>query len=329
MNRSFNIENIFAIDHPEKFNTVSLQMFAFQYAKNEVYKWYIDELGILPDQIKQYDQIPFLPIDFFKSHRVVTGNKPFEIVFGSSGTTGVEQSKHYVCDLSIYENSILRSFETQFGHPSNYTFLALLPSYSERKNSSLIYMVNKLMRISKSADNGFFLYNYQDLYEKMISLEYNRKKTILFGVSFALTDFFESYQPRLKYTTIIETGGMKGRKKEITREELHGFLKNATELHTIRSEYGMTELLSQAYSKDNLKFVCPPWMKVLIRDVNDPFSFLPAGKTGGINIIDLANRYSCSFIETKDLGKYCPDNSFEVLGRFDHSDIRGCNLIVS
>ncbi len=322
------IKDILNINNEKQFNKFSLQIFNYQHTHNIVYQTYIKELNINTSKIEHYKDIPFLPIDFFKTHKVISTNKKPETIFRSSGTSGMTRSEHHIADLSVYEKSFLKTFKLFYGKPENYIFLALLPSYSEQGNSSLIYMVEKLMQYSGNQNNGFYLYNHSELADKLTKLEKHNKKTILFGVSFALIDFFENYNINLKNTIIIETGGMKGRKKEIVREELHKIIKTATGLKHIHSEYGMTELLSQAYAKTENRYLYPPWMKILIRDTNDPFSYLPKGQSGGINIIDLANIYSCSFIETKDLGKLHEDNSFEVLGRFDNSDIRGCNLMV-
>ncbi len=325
---NFNISDIFKIKKETEFNKIALQIFHFQYKNNDTYRNYIKGLNTDISKIKHYTEIPFLPVDFFKTHKIISSEKEIKTTFRSSGTSGISRSEHHIIDLSIYEKSFLKTFEKFYGKPENYVFLALLPSYSEQGSSSLIYMVKKLMQVSKNKENGFYLYNHEDLYEKLKKLENKKQKSILFGVSFALIDFFEKFKIDLKYTTITETGGMKGRKKEIVREELHGIIKNATGLKQIHSEYGMTELLSQAYAKKQNYYLAPPWMKILIRDPNDPFDFLPDGQSGGINVIDLANIYSCSFIETKDLGKIHKDNSFEILGRFDNSDVRGCNLMV-
>lgn len=322
------IKEIFNINSSEQFNEVCLKVFNYQYKENKIYKKYVDELKVKINNIENCDQIPFLPVEFFKTHKIITGTGVVQKIFKSSGTTGFVASSHYITDLNIYEKSFVKTFNLFYGKPEKYTFLALLPSYSERNDSSLIYMVQKLMNISNKKDNRFYLYDHQELFEKITDLEKQNKKTILFGVSFALIDFFEKYNIELKHTTIIETGGMKGRKKEIVREELHSVIKSATGLSGIHSEYGMTELLSQAYSKSNNLYKTPPWMKILIRDTNDPFNYVKPVATGGINVIDLANINSCSFIETKDLGKLHTDNSFEILGRFDNSDIRGCNLMV-
>lgn len=322
------IKDVFNIKNDEQFNKLSLQVFEYQYNYNELYKNYITKLNTDISKIKHYTQIPFLPIDFFKTHKILSSKNKIETTFRSSGTTGITTSEHHITNLSIYEQSFINAFSIFYGNAKDYIFLALLPSYSERNDSSLIYMVQKLMKISNKKDNGFYLYNHKDLFKKLKDLETKGTKTILIGVSFALLDFFEEYQIPLKNTIVIETGGMKGRKKEIVREELHSIIKKATSLKEIHSEYGMTELLSQSYAKSNNKYFVPPWMKILIRDTNDPFSYLNNGISGGINIIDLANINSCSFIETKDLGKLNTDSSFEVLGRFDNSDVRGCNLMV-
>ena len=321
-------KEIFNIKNSEQFNSVCINVFKFQYSNNLIYKRYVDELKVDISKINSYKQIPFLPIEFFKSHKIISGNKKILQIFKSSGTTGINTSTHYVCDTSLYMKSFIKTFTGFYGSPKNYTILALLPSYLEREDSSLVFMIKELMNISNKPDNGFYLKNYEELHTKIRTLEKNKQKTIIFGVSFALLDLFNAYEIELNHTTIIETGGMKGRKKEMTREELHYILKEAANLNNIHSEYGMTELLSQAYSSGNYRYLTPPWMKIIIRDTNDPFDYIKTGMTGGINIIDLANIYSCSFIETKDLGKIYPDNSFEVLGRFDNSDIRGCNLMV-
>ena len=273
------------------------------------------------------EQIPFLPIKFFKSHQVITGDNSPEIVFNSSGTTGQLTSKHYVANTSVYKTSFLKTFEQFYGSPEDYCILALLPSYLEREGSSLVYMVHDLIVKSGHPDSGFYLHEHGKLAQKLKELDSKGVKILLIGVSFALLDLVSNYSFSLKNTIIMETGGMKGRKKEMIREELHGILKAGFGVGEIHSEYGMTELLSQAYSLGKGSFECPPWMRVLIRDPEDPLTLLPDGKSGGVNIIDLANLHSCSFIATQDLGKLYPDGSFEILGRFDHSDLRGCNLM--
>ncbi len=322
------ISDIFNIKNEEQFNRTALKIFDFQYTRNSVYNDYIKHLKINKTHINHYSQIPFLPIDFFKTHQILSSDKPVQTTFKSSGTTGLQTSSHHIIDLNVYEKSFIKTFNIYYGNPEKYTFLALLPSYSERNDSSLIYMTEKLMKISNKKNNGFYLYNYEELYHKLNELEQKKEKTLLIGVSFALSDFFELYKIELTHTQIIETGGMKGRKKEIVREELHQIIKKASKIKEVHSEYGMTELLSQAYAKKSNRYQTPPWMKILIRDTNDPFNNLKVGTSGGINIIDLANFYSCSFIETKDLGKLNPDGTFEISGRFDNSDIRGCNLMV-
>src|SRR5690554_2385129 len=320
-------EEIFSIQNQEEFNEVALKVFRFQAENNLVYADFLRFLKVNLYEISSVEKIPFLPIRFFKSHSIISGNQAAEKVFTSSGTTGTQTSRHLISDLSFYRESLERSFRHFYGEMEDYTIFALLPSYLEREGSSLIDMVE--FWIEKSGKGGFYLYNHEDLYRDLIQNEKQGQKAILIGVSFALLDFVENYQLELKNTILMETGGMKGRKKEITREELHKILKNGFGVEEVHSEYGMTELLSQAYSKGNSRFETPNWMKVLIRDTEDPLSFFGQGKTGGINLIDLANLNSCSFIATDDLGKTYPDGSFEILGRFDHSDVRGCNLMVS
>lgn len=321
-------QNIFNIQHADHFNSVCLDVFNFQYENNIIYKRYINELNIDISKINSYHKIPFLPIQFFKSQIVISGKFRPEITFKSSGTTGISRSSHHIKSINLYKKNCVDIFNKFYGNPKDYVFLGLLPSYSERNDSSLIYMVNTFMNLSKNKDNGFYLTDFKKLFYKLQDLEKKGKKTVLFGVSFALIDFLEQFSLDLKYTTIIETGGMKGRKKEITREELHDIIKKSTNSETVHSEYGMTELLSQAYSVNGKTYKTVDRMKILVRDTNDPFSYLGKGKTGGINVIDLVNLYSCSFIETQDLGKLISDDEFQVSGRFDQSDIRGCNLMV-
>ena len=325
------IANIFSIESSTSFKQVALAVFHYQSSTNDVYRQYIEGLKINVDFVTELNQIPFLPIEFFKSHHVISGssnqNSKSEL-FTSSGTTGIIQSKHYVTDVSIYEQSYKTAFEIFYGNIEEYCVLALLPSYLERDGSSLIYMANDLITKSKNELSGFYLFDYDKLIHTLKKLEEKKQKTILIGVTYALLDLIERQNFNLKYTIVMETGGMKGKRKEMVREELHAQLCKSFGVPEIHSEYGMTELLSQAYSTGNGIFNCPPWMKIMIRDVNDPFSFLQKNKTGGINVIDLANINSCSFIATQDLGKSFNDDSFEVLGRFDNSDIRGCNLLV-
>jgi len=293
-----------------------------------VYKQYIDYLGKDVQSIDSYKEIPFLPIEFFKNKKVYCGAEKHEDIFLSSGTTGSVQSNHFVKDLSVYEESFIRGFEYFYGDIKEYCVLALLPSYLERDGSSLVYMVNDLIEQSNHKDSGFYLHNINELVEKLKKLSSKNQKVLLIGVTYALLDIAENFSLELPNTIVMETGGMKGRRKEMIREELHDLLTKQLGVKSIHSEYGMTELLSQGYSHGDGVFNCPPWMKILIRDVNDPLSLLSDQSTGGINVIDLANINSCSFIATQDLGKLYPDGSFEVLGRFDTSDIRGCNLMV-
>ena len=323
------INDIFNIKSEQDFNGLAIEVFKFQYENNTTYQQFCKLLNILPNQVKQIDQIPFLPITFFKTHSIKTGDFKEEAIFLSSGTTGQNQSKHYVKDLSIYKKSYTKAFEKFYGNVEDYCVLALLPSYLEREGSSLIYMMDDFIKKSNHSKSGFFLNNEDFLVENLQFLIKNNQKTILFGVSFALLDLAEKYEIDLNDVIIMETGGMKGRREELTRDELHRVYKRSFNVSNIHSEYGMTELLSQAYSKGKGIFETPTWMKILIRDVNDPFSILTHGKTGGINVIDLANIHSCSFIATQDLGRQNAKEQFEVLGRFDNSDIRGCNLLIS
>lgn len=319
--------NFLEIYTDSDFKNAAIDTFCYQAENNLVYKQYLSLLHIVPEKIKSIYDIPFLPVSFFKTHKITTSEFS-ETVFTSSGTTGDEVSKHYVKDLSIYNNSFIKCFNLFYDNPDEYCVLALLPSYLEREGSSLVYMVNELIKRTKNKDSGFFLGNTSDLNNILKKYLNSSQKVLLLGVSYALLDFVEMFPQQLSHNFIVmETGGMKGRKKEITRQELHEKLSVGFGVNNIHSEYGMTELLSQAYSKGNGVYNSPPWMKVLIRDTYDPFQIMSNEKTGGINIIDLANRYSCSFIETQDLGKLHDDGSFEVLGRFDNSQVRGCNLL--
>jgi len=293
-----------------------------------VYSEYLSLINVNPTDIRRVEHIPFLPIDFFKSHNITSTTGEPQIVFTSSGTTGSVQSKHYVTDVAIYERSFRTAFEQFYSDPGDMAILALLPSYSEREGSSLIYMVDDLVRQSRHPRSGYFLYNHDDLYDVLQGLKAVGTPTLLIGVTYALLDFVENYVVDFPQLLVMETGGMKGRRREMIREEVHERLSQGFNVPKIHSEYGMTELLSQAYSKGDGLFHCPPWMQIHIRDTNDPFSLLPMGRTGAVNIIDLANVHSCAFIATQDLGKKHTDGSFEVLGRFDQSDIRGCNLLV-
>jgi phenylacetate-coenzyme A ligase PaaK-like adenylate-forming protein len=318
-------DQIFNIKNEKEFEEYALQVFRYQSENIETYKEYIHYLDIDPSSVQSVSEIPFLPVEFFKSRKLITHHTQEEMIFLSSGTTGQNQSRHYVKDLHLYEQSFLKGFEYFYGDIKGYRILALLPSYQEREGSSLIYMVDELIKKSNDTNSGYFLDDHEQLKNVLLASE---KNTLLIGVTYALLDFAENFSFQMKNTMVMETGGMKGRRKEMLREEVHQVLKNSFKLIHIHSEYGMTELLSQAYSKGDGIFKTPPWMKVIIREVNDPFTLTSIGKTGGINVIDLANLYSCSFIATQDLGKLYPDESFEIMGRFDNSDIRGCNLLV-
>jgi len=320
--------DIFSISNQKQFEKIALKVFRFQYENNSVYKAFCDFRKVKVQEVKSLQQIPFLPIQFFKSHTVVSNNNPIQEIFTSSGTSGQITSQHCVTDISIYEESYRKGFAQFYGNIEDYVVLALLPSYLEREGSSLIYMFKDLIEKSNHPESGFYLNDYKSLTEKLISLDNSGQNVILIGVTYALLDLIEQQQFQLNNTFIMETGGMKGKRKEIIREELHDQLSKGFGVTSIHSEYGMTELLSQAYSLGDGVFECPSWMQVLIRDPEDALTYLNDGKTGGINVIDLANINSCSFIATQDLGKKNPNNSFEVLGRFDNSDIRGCNLMV-
>ena len=321
-----NADKIFNVDD-KNFEQIAFEVFQFQYINNNIYKSYCDLLKKTPSNIGDISGIPFLPISFFKSHSVMC-TKKYDKVFHSSGTTNENLSKHYVSDIHIYEQSFLKNFIDNYGDPKDYVILGLLPNYMENENSSLIYMVNNLIKLSESNDSGFFLKEYDFIIEKIKSLARENKKIILVGVSYALLDLTESKNLNFENTIILETGGMKGRRREMIKKELHETLKERTGLKKIHSEYGMTELLSQAYSKGDGIFSCPNWMRVFIRDINDPYFLYSNNKSGGINIIDLANVNSCSFIATEDMGSLHKNGSFEIMGRIDHSDTRGCNLLV-
>ena len=320
------LNNLFGLA-PDAFERAALELFRYQYAENVVYQNFCDALGKKQDSVHAISDIPFLPIRFFKTHQVVTGNAPIEICFESSGTTGQELSKHYVQDLDLYAQSFRRGFQEFYGNPSDWAMLALLPSYLERGRSSLVYMVQDLMAQSGHAANAFFLHDHGALASTLEQLEKQGQQTLLIGVTYALLDFAAAYPMPLKHTIVMETGGMKGRREELLREEVHALLKNAFQLEQIHSEYGMTELLSQAYSKGAGVFQTPAWMKVLVRDEDDPATCKDLGR-GALNIIDLANVYSCAFIATDDVAEIQPDGRFRLLGRLDQSDIRGCSLMV-
>ena len=364
------IQDIFTISSQKQFEKIALKVFRFQYENNLVYQEFCDFLKTDVAKVKSLQQIPFLPIQFFKSHKVVSNKNPSQEIFYSSGTTGPLAtkggiadkkaasitSKHFVTDISFYEESYRKGFSQFYGNIEDYTILALLPSYLEREGSSLIYMFDDLIKRTNNPESGFYLHNHEELIDRLIKLDNSGKNVILIGVTYALLDLIETFnnksysfekekkvldnlrqktenlsksqQFQLKNTIVMETGGMKGRRKEMIREELHEYLCQGFGVTAIHSEYGMTELLSQAYSLGNGVFECPSWMQILIRDTEDALTYVADGKSGGINVIDLANLNSCSFIATQDLGKKNPNGSFEVLGRFDNSDIRGCNLMV-
>lgn len=349
MNDQWN-NKIFSVDQGD-FERLSLDIFHFQYSNNKIYKAYTDALKINVDDVRLVSQIPFLPIGLFKSHQVKTTEFEPQLVFESSGTTHSINSHHFLKDIEIYRQSFLKGFELYYGSPRDWCIIALLPSYLERKNSSLVFMVDELIGQTRHSQSGFYLYEHERLCSTLKLMEAQNQKTLFIGVSFALLDFAEQYSLPLKHTVIMETGGMKGKKEEMVRDELHRVLRARFEVDTIHSEYGMTELLSQAYSKKDGIFQTPPWMKVFIRDEDDPLDVIGASSgsgwqtnyplmtrrrnpfggfasvTGAINIIDLANVYSCSFIATDDAGKLYADGSFEVLGRIDDSDVRGCSLM--
>ena len=320
--------DIFTISSQKQFEKIALKVFRFQHENNPVYHDFCNHLKVDKQKVKSLQQIPFLPIQFFKSHNVLSSTDSIQETFSSSGTTGMTTSKHHVTDITLYEESYRKGFADFYGNIEDYVILALLPSYLERDGSSLIYMVDDLIKLSNNPESGFYLNQYDTLSQKLTELDNSGQNVILIGVTYALLDLVEQYNFSLKNTIIMETGGMKGKRKEMIREELHQLLCDGFGVENIHSEYGMTELLSQAYSLGNGVFECPSWMQILIRDTEDALTYITNGKTGGINVIDLANINSCSFIATQDLGKKNPNNSFEVLGRFDNSDIRGCNLMV-
>ncbi len=320
--------DIFTIQNQKQFEKIALKTFRYQYENNLVYQDFCNHLKTEVHKVKTLQHIPFLPIQFFKSRNVLSNTNPIEATFTSSGTTGVITSKHLVTNLVLYEKSYTNAFSQFYGNIEDFAVLALLPSYLEREGSSLIYMVNDLIKRTNNPDSGFYLHNYSDLIDKLTTLDDKEQNVLLIGVTFALLDLIENHQFSLKNTIVMETGGMKGKRKEMIREELHKKLCQGFGVSDIHSEYGMTELLSQAYSLGKGIFELPNWMQILVRDTEDALTYVENGKTGGINVIDLANINSCSFIATQDLGKKYDNNSFEVLGRFDNSDIRGCNLMV-
>jgi phenylacetate-coenzyme A ligase PaaK-like adenylate-forming protein len=320
--------DIFTITSQKQFEKIALKVFRFQHENNKVYREFCNFLNTDVQKVKSLEKIPFLPIQFFKSHSIVSNSNEIQETFTSSGTTGMITSQHLVTDISLYEQSYRLAFSNFYGNIEDYVILALLPSYLERKGSSLIYMVKDMIELTNNENSGFYLHNYDELISRLIELDSSGQNIILIGVTYALLDLIEKQKFQLKNTIIMETGGMKGKRKEIIREELHDILCKGFGVNSIHSEYGMTELLSQAYSMGEGIFECPNWMQILIRDTEDALTYLDFGKTGGVNVIDLANINSCSFIATQDLGKKYSNNTFEILGRFDNSDIRGCNLMV-
>lgn len=310
----------------DSFESLALDVFRFQYKHNKIYHKYVDLLKINIKSVKKLEEIPFLPIQFFKSHRISTTDLPEYKIYESSGTTGSITSKHYVYDEDFYFKVAKKIFEDRYGALSQYNILALLPNYLERSNSSLVAMVNHFMKFSKP-DSGFYLDDFSVLHEKIKYLNNSKEKFILWGVTFALMDFSEVFPRPLNDNIVLETGGMKGRKKEMVRGEVHEMLCHNFQIRSIHAEYGMTELFSQAYSQNDGLYQEPFSMKILLRELNDPFNYVAVGKRGGVNVIDLANIDSCSFIATQDLGVKHNDITFEILGRFDESDVRGCNLM--
>ena len=319
------LNQIFKINSDKEFEKLALKAFDFQMKNNDIYRLFSDKI-LKKKYPAQLSDIPFLPIEFFKEKKIFTNHHKLDKIFVSSGTS-LSKSKHLVADLNIYEESFLNGFLNFYGDPKDYCFLALLPNYLEQKNSSLVYMINKFIEISSYKESGFVLNDFDLLAKTLKSLEKKSNKIILFGVTYSLIDFAKKHPMNLKSTTIIETGGMKGRRKELVKEEVYQILSNSFNTDNIHSEYGMTELLSQAYSKKINEFQSPSWMKIMIRDVNDPLTITEDG-SGAINIIDLANLYSCPFIATEDLGRINKNNTFGILGRMDYSESRGCNLMI-
>ncbi|HEY0612700.1 MAG TPA: acyl transferase [Chitinophaga sp.] len=321
-------ERIFNLQGPD-LEPAALDLFRYQYRHNALYQAYTDALHIRPETVNRLTAIPFLPIQFFKTHAVTTGSFEPQLVFESSGTTQTVNSRHLVKEAALYERSFITAFEQFYGPVSDYVVVGLLPSYLERQHSSLVVMVQEMIRRSGHAGSGFYLYEHEKLYAQLQEMEARGQKALLIGVTFGLLDFAEKYTLSLKHTIVMETGGMKGRREEWTRSQVHAFLQEKLGASAIHAEYGMTELLSQAYSYGNGIFNTPPWMKVLLRDENDPFQLFSGRSSGVINVVDLANVYSCAFIATEDIGKLHDDGSFEVLGRLDNSALRGCSLMVS
>ncbi len=314
------------VNSPEDFERAALELFHYQYKTNPVYSEYCKLLSRDVETVKTVLDIPFLPIEFFKSHKILCEGVVAEKIFRSSGTTGTSPSNHYITSLAAYEKSFLEGFKRSYGNPEQYRIIGLLPSYVERDDASLAYMVSRLIELSNNTNSGFYLKDLKALHRE---LNNTKEKSLLIGVSFALLDFAEQYPQDLDNVIIMETGGMKGTRPEMVRKDLHKRIMTAFGVDQVHSEYGMTELMSQAYSKGNGLFESPPWMKVFTREIEDPLSLQDFGKTGGINIIDLANVHSCGFIATQDLGRVFKDGKFEVVGRFDHADVRGCNLMLA
>jgi phenylacetate-coenzyme A ligase PaaK-like adenylate-forming protein len=322
------INSIFSLSTEVEFNNLALSVFKYQYQNNKIYNAFVKSLNKEAESIKHYSEVPFLPIEFFKTQDVLCNAKKDDfIVFTSSSTTSQTPSKHIVSDISVYEKSFMKGFNSVYGKPSELAILALLPNYLERNGSSLVYMFDKLIKLSNNPMSGFFLED-KTIIDKIQALKQQNKKVLLIGVTYALLDLAEKGIELNDNFMVMETGGMKGRREELLKEELHEILKKKFAVSAIHSEYGMTELLSQAYSKGDGVFDCPPWMKILVRDIDDPLSYVKENKTGGINVIDLANINSCSFIATQDLGRLKSNGQFELMGRFDNSDVRGCNLMV-
>ena len=323
--QAFDVNNIFSVS-PANFDQTALELFQYQYAQNPVYQQWCQLMGVNPAQVKTIESIPALPVSFFKTHTIVTGDFPLDRFFESSGTTQTSNSRHWVADVDLYRQSFSKAFELFYGHPQDWAIIGLLPAYLERQHSSLVLMVDELIKASGHPSSGFYLYEHDALSATLRSNELAGQKTLLIGVTFALLDFAESHPQRLVHTTVMETGGMKGRRRELTRTELHETLCAGLGVTKIHSEYGMTELLSQAYSLGDGLYQCPPWMRLLVRDETDPQQVHRSGR-GVFNIIDLANAHSIGFIATDDMGVLHPDGSFEVWGRMDNSDIRGCSLM--
>ncbi len=326
-------KSIFAA-REDNFNELAVELFNYQYQHNHIYRQFCDALKISAAGVTDIKKIPFLPVSFFKTHAVKTTEFETATVFESSGTTQTNPSKHFVKDIGLYRKSFTSCFEKFYGPPQNKCILGLLPSYLERKNSSLVLMVDELIQASNNPLSGFYLYDHEKLHSTLLHNELLKLPTLLMGVTYALLDFAEAYPMQLRHTVVMETGGMKGRREELTRPAVHAKLQELLGVSLVHSEYGMTELLSQAYSKGDGIFHCPGWMKIVLRDEDDPFYIMTGAdvqnrpKTGLINVIDLANIHSCSFIATDDVGRLHANGSFEVLGRVDNSDIRGCSLMV-